>query len=344
MVRAAIRTVATLASHKSKENDMRRLAVLLALLALGLASCGTPAVGDAGPITPPAGAEAAAEEAEAVVAAGESATTAVPADSTTIAVATTTSAAASGVTSVKVYFFLTGGDSQATGPGPFLVPVHRAIPETEAVAGAAMSLLLAGPTADELSSVPGLSSTIPGDTMLLGIAIEDGLATVDLSREFESGGGSFSVTGRLAQVVYTLTQFPTVEKVAFELDGEPVTVFSGEGLVIDGPVGRDDYQGFLPSVFVDGPAYGAPAGNPLRVTGVGMVFEAQFNYALTDGDGLIIAEGSAMTDNGMGWGAFDFTIPYEVASPQLGSLIVFDYSAKDGTREAIREYPVLLSP
>jgi germination protein M len=318
---------------------MKRIAVLLVLLALGSTACGA-AVGDAGPIKPSAGAEAAAADAEAAL---TSTTAEVTATSGAVSV-TSTAGADPEMTAVKVYFFLGGGDSTATGPGPFLVPVYRAIPETEAVATAGMELLIAGPTADERDSMPGLSSTVPSDTMLLGITIEGGLATVNLSREFESGGGSFSVMGRLAQVVYTLTQFPTVDRVGFELDGELVTVFSGEGVVIEGPVGRDDYQGFLPSIFVDGPAYGSPAGNPVRVTGVGIVFEAQFNYTLTDGDGLILAEGTAMTDNGMGWGSFDFTISYEVAGSQLGSLIVFDYSAKDGTREAIREYPVLLTP
>ena len=34
---------------------------------------------------------------------------------------------------------------------------------------------------------------------------------------------------RLAQVVYTLTQFPTVDGVVFSLDGEPIDVLGGEG-------------------------------------------------------------------------------------------------------------------
>ncbi len=91
----------------------------------------------------------------------------------------------------------------------------------------------------------------------LGITIEDGLATVDLSSEFEAGGGTFSMAARLAQVVFTLTQFPTVREVEFRRDGEPVTIFSGEGIILDHPVGRDDYQELIPLIFVDDPAYGA---------------------------------------------------------------------------------------
>ncbi len=79
--------------------------------------------------------------------------------------------------------------------------------------------LFKGPTAAESNSVPAITSTIPDNTLLLGVTLTDGVATVDLSREFESGGGSFSMSGRLAQVVYTLTQFPEIESVAFELDG-----------------------------------------------------------------------------------------------------------------------------
>jgi hypothetical protein len=78
--------------------------------------------------------------------------------------------------------------------------------------------------------------------------------------------------------------------------------------------------------------------------GFGSVFEASFNYALTDDDGLIIAEGIAMTSNGTGWGGFDFTIEYEVNREQVGALIVWAHSAEDGSKIDVREYPVVLVP
>ena len=130
-----------------------------------------------------------------------------------------------------------------------LVAVRRAHAPTQLVATAAMNALLEGPTPSERSA--GLSSAVPLGTRLLGIAIHDGLATVDLTSEYQSGGGALSMQTRLGQVVCTLTQFPTVQKVRFRLDGTPVNVFSSEGIVLKNPVGRSDYADLLPAITVD---------------------------------------------------------------------------------------------
>lgn len=239
----------------------------------------------------------------------------------------------SGATTVKIYLFVDGT----------LVPVHRSIDATRAVGRAAITELLDGPTGDEGDF--GITTSIPNGTILLGLDIADGLATVDLSREFESGGGSASMFGRLAQVVYTLTQFPTVERVAFRLDGEPVTVFSGEGIVLDGPSVRSDYESFLPSIFVDRPALGATATSPIRITGLANVFEASFIVEILDEDGIRLAREHVMATCGTGcWGTFDVTIPYDVRSRQTGSLVTYILSARDGGMEEIRVYPVTLVP
>jgi hypothetical protein len=117
---------------------------------------------------------------------------------------------------------------------------HAATPR---VATAAMQALLAGPNTDERAA--GVTTAIPAGTRLIGISIKDRVATVDLTSEFQSGGGALAMQMRLAQVVYTLTQFPTVSAVRFSLDGAPVDVFSSEGIVLDHPVGRADYKDLL---------------------------------------------------------------------------------------------------
>ena len=135
------------------------------------------------------------------------------------------------------------------------VSVIRAV-DTPAVAANAVRALIAGPTGAENDSE--LWTAIPPDTLLLGLKIENGLATIDLSREFEVGGGSYNILSRLAQVVYTLTQFPTVDRVLFYLDGQPVDAFSGEGVVLEHPVSRADYLTILPIA----PGRGATATEP----------------------------------------------------------------------------------
>jgi hypothetical protein len=225
-----------------------------------------------------------------------------------------------------------------------LVAVLREVTRTRAVATAAMHALLDGPTTDEASG-RAIASAVPDGSRLLGLTIEDGVATVDLSAEFESGGGSESVFVRLAQVVYTLTQFPTVDSVLFRIEGRDVTVFSGEGIVLDGPVGRADYEDQLPAIWVDRPAYGASIGNPARVAGLANVFEAQFIITLLDGQRHVVAEVPTMATCGTGCrGSFDATVPYDVDGAGWGILRVWAGSAKDGTPIHVREYPVWLTP
>lgn len=121
--------------------------------------------------------------------------------------------------------------------GERLVETLRAHPPTQAVAKAALQALLARPTRRERTD--GMRSEIPRGTRLLGIVIAKGVARVDLSSEYEAGGSSRSLQLRLAQVVYTLTQFPTVSAVRFSVDGAPVG---------NGPVGRGTYKALAPAV------------------------------------------------------------------------------------------------
>ena len=321
---------------------------LVAVLAISLltAACGAQS-GDLGPVATPPLADPSPEESTSVP------TFAPSPDPTAGPVSPGSSPPASpsvsprptatpepGTTTVRVYYFL-GSFIDNDG----LVPVLREIPKTQAVGAAAMQALLQGPNDDELGARPAMYSVIPGGTRFLGLRIDAGVATVNLSREFASGGGSSSVLGRLAQVVYTLTQFPTVSAVRFELDGEPVTVFSGEGVILDTPVDRADYEDMLPAIFVDRPAWGGTLANPARLVGVANAFEATFHARILDGAGRSLADGPVMATCGTGcYGTFDVTIPYTIASAGWGTLQVYELSAMDGSIVNLTEYPVWLTP
>jgi hypothetical protein len=123
--------------------------------------------------------------------------------------------------------------------GEQLEAVERTV-TVPAVGAGAITALLAGP------EEPGLFTEVPEGTELLGLDIADGIATVDLSGEFETGGGTLSARARVAQVVFTLTQFDTVDGVLFHIDGERVDVITSEGLVVEEPVDRSGFADLAP--------------------------------------------------------------------------------------------------
>ncbi|MRR11253.1 hypothetical protein EG835_01915 [bacterium] len=220
-------------------------------------------------------------------------------------------------------------------------PVRREV-DGPAVATAALEALLAGPTAQEIGD--GSSSSVPEGTRLLGVTIDAGVATVDLSSEFASGGGSLSMMSRVAQVVFTATQFSTVESVLFEMEGEPLDVLGGEGIILEGPQTRAQWETFAPVILVEKPVRGDSAvmGEPLRVSGSANVFEAQFTLEVTDGDGLIVVTEPVMATSGSGErGTFDVTVTPGGGKPGNGAVIVSYKSAKDGSRVVIDEVPIV---
>jgi germination protein M len=209
--------------------------------------------------------------------------------------------------------------------GEGLHSVNRTHEATRAVGAAALNDLLAGPSEAERSD--GISTAVPEGTRLLGLVVSGGLATVDLSSEFESGGGSLSMMARLGQVACTLDQFPTVDGVSFRLDGEPVDVFSGEGIVLEKPVTCADYEDLLPVIVVDSPGPGAQIRSGTKVTGSANVFEANVLYALVGGD-HVFDEGFTTATCGTGCrGTFSFRLRFQVDEPLDATLIVFDSDA-----------------
>jgi germination protein M len=225
----------------------------------------------------------------------------------------------------------------------YLFVVTREGPETESVGAEAVKLLLEGPTAAE--SAAGVGTVIPAGTRFLSLDIENGTATVDLTSEYESGGGSASMFARLAQVVYTLTEFPTVERVSFMLDGEPVDVFSGEGIVLEKPVTRADYEEWLPAISVESPEIGDTVSSPVTVSGTANVFEANVTAKLLDANGQELVSRFTTATCGTGCrGDFTVELPYQSAVEQKGTLVVHDDDADgDGKPSHEVRIPVTLS-
>ena len=103
--------------------------------------------------------------------------------------------------------------------------------------------LLDGPTSRE--DARGITSEIPPETRLLTIAVANGIAQVNLSREFQAAGPSQSALLRVAQVVRTLTSIKGIAFVRFQIDGVFVSVPTDAG-VVDRPVGSSDYASVRP--------------------------------------------------------------------------------------------------
>lgn len=195
---------------------------------------------------------------------------------------------------LKLYFVAPDGQ---------LVATSRDVAWTHAPGAASLRELLTAPS--------GTTTKVPDN---LSLAISDGKATVT--------GADLSGVA-LAQVVYTLTTFPTVQSV----NGKT----------------RADVEEFVPPILVEQPAPGDTVTSPIFVDGNANTYEATFNYRLEDAAGKLLAKHFVTATSGNGTrGTFAFTVPFSVDSSQDGVLKVFELSAEDGSVVHERVIPLHL--
>ncbi|MEZ5247348.1 MAG: Gmad2 immunoglobulin-like domain-containing protein [Acidimicrobiales bacterium] len=249
---------------------------------------------------------------------------------------------------VGVYFVAPVGEPAAGGVVDALVASLRTVElegdaTPDMLAEAAFAAVLDGPT--ELEAETGYGTTVPAATVLGGVTVTDGVATIELSGDFEAPSGAFTDTLRVAQVVFTLTAVDGIDAVRFSIDGVVRDVIGTHGVEVDAENGavRDDIPEARPPILVEHPAAGAVVGDPLEVSGESNTFEANVRWALTDPDGLILDEGFTTATSGSGtWGTFEFTVPVgPVDRAGLGALILWEDSAEDGRQVNIVEVPVM---
>jgi len=101
--------------------------------------------------------------------------------------------------------------------------------------------LTAGPS--EGARAAGRSSAIPPDFGLHLIAIEHGVATVDIEPVSSLSAERLPVA--VGQVVLSVASAPTVRGVALQTYGRPVQVPLPGGSLTDGPVTATDYVDLL---------------------------------------------------------------------------------------------------
>ena len=86
------------------------------------------------------------------------------------------------------------------------------------------------------------TTTIPKTTTLRSVvAREDGIH-VDLSQGFRTGGGTASMTARVAQVLYTATSIDPTAPVWLSVEGKPLESLGGEGLLLEQPLTRKRFE------------------------------------------------------------------------------------------------------
>jgi peptidoglycan hydrolase-like protein with peptidoglycan-binding domain len=107
------------------------------------------------------------------------------------------------------------------------------VPRPATAADDAVRRLLAGPTRAEVAR--GFRTYVPSGTRLLGLTVEDGLATVDLSERFAAGSDAPSLLARLSQLVRTLTGLEGTTRVQLLLNGQTVAA-RFPGVPTEGPI------------------------------------------------------------------------------------------------------------
>jgi Immunoglobulin-like domain of bacterial spore germination/Sporulation and spore germination len=193
---------------------------------------------------------------------------------------------------IRVYFVRDGRVS----------PVRRLVPSTPAVGQAALDELRAGPTADERAD--GFSTAL-GLLRPTGLSISKGEADL----------GDLTDVSQLAeaQIVYTLTQFPSVRKVRIGDD------------VLD----RSDLEEVTPVILVESPLPGETVTSPILVRGTSNTFEATMRLEVRRGAEVITSETVTASSGSGQRGTFEASLDVN-AAPGPITLVAYEPSAENG--------------
>jgi germination protein M len=194
-----------------------------------------------------------------------------------------------------------------------VAPARVSLPRRSGVETAGVQALIDGPPA-------GLQTALPEGIEDFYVTIADGTASVSLHPAPDLSPAAE------AQIVYTLTQFPTVKRVR----------------LYAGPLTRSDFEDETPIILVESPTPGEAVSSPIRVRGTANAFEATLQVRLVQ-NGKKLYEHVVTATSGSGQrGTFEWKVPFTATGP--ATLEAFEYSAADGSEIHKTTVPVTLRP
>lgn len=134
-------------------------------------------------------------------------------------------------------YYIKVTDDGRTFPQRVVRPVYYdTSPLTETV-----RTLISGPNGGELDD--GLLNLIPEGTQLISAHVDSGTAFLNFNQSFRFNPlGAEGTVAQLLQVIYSSTEFPTVERVQFLVEGERLDYLGGDGIYVGEPLGRDAFS------------------------------------------------------------------------------------------------------
>lgn len=261
-----------------------------------------------------------------------------PSGTPTTAAPSSTPTQSTGTTRVAIYYLVAGEEDV------YLTPERHHVATTPAIARAALEELLRGTPQDEDHSTP-----FPKAAKVNSVVIQGGVATVDWSAEvLEASAGARVETLAIQSIVYTLTEFPTITKVRFTVEGKDsgaatngrrIEDFWGHVGLSDQPWDRDPEIDVLSPITLWSPLEGTSSSGTLNLSGLAQTFEANVGIILRDANGKIVVQTSATAlEAAPAREPFTKKIKFTPPStPQTWTLEVVEASAMDGSIDFIED-------
>lgn len=117
----------------------------------------------------------------------------------------------------------------------YLSPVKRTVTERDILASA-LENLIKGPTQKERER--GYITAVPQGLKIRGISINGKTAEIDFTGAIEENAAGDILIKRVQQIVYTSTQFDSVNSIVIKINGQRRKSMGSDGFSIGGPLKR----------------------------------------------------------------------------------------------------------